>query len=48
MYTFCSTVGGWYKKLKVKDFYVFDFTELLYFNGVFQNNYLKKHNTLTF
>ena len=40
---FCSTVGGWYKELEVKDFCVFDFIELLFFNGVFQSNYFKKH-----
>ena len=40
---FCSTVGGWYKELKFKDFCVFDFIKLLLFNGVFQNNYFKKH-----
>ena len=38
---FCSTVGGWYKELRLKDFYVFDFIELL-FNGVLQNNSFKK------
>ena len=42
-YIFCSTVGGWYKELKVKDFCVFDFIELLFFNRVFQSNYFKKH-----
>ena len=38
---FCSTVGGWYKELKLKDFCVFDFIELL-FNGMLQNNTFKK------
>ena len=38
---FCSTVGGWYKELEVKDFCVFDFIELLFFNGVFQTITLK-------
>ena len=28
---FCSTIRGWYKELKVKDFCVFDFIELLFF-----------------
>ena len=39
--TFCSTVGGWYKELKLKDFRVFGFIELL-FNGMLQNNTFKK------
>ena len=30
-------------ELKAKDFCVFDFVELLFFNGVLQNNYFKKH-----
>ena len=30
-------------ELKVKEFYVFDCLELLFFNGLFQNNYFKKH-----
>ena len=38
---FCSTVGEWYKELKLKDFCVFDFIELL-FNGVLRNNSFKK------
>ena len=40
---FCSTVGGWYKELKVKELCVFDFIELLFVNGVFQNNYFKTY-----
>ena len=28
---FCSIVGGWCKELKVKDFCVFDFIELILF-----------------
>ena len=28
--TFCSIVGGWYKELKVKEFCVFDYIELLW------------------
>ena len=28
---FCSTIRGWYKELKVKDFCVFNFIELLFF-----------------
>ena len=40
---FCGIVGEWYKELKVKEFCVFDFIELLFFNGLFQNNYFKKH-----
>ena len=40
---FCSTVGGWYKELKVKELCVFEFIELLFVNGVFQNNYFKTH-----
>ena len=27
---FCSIVGEWYKELKVKEFCVFDYIELLY------------------
>ena len=39
---FCSIVGAWYKELKVKEFFVFDFTELSYHvNDLFQNNYFK-------
>ena len=30
-------------ELKVKEFYVFDCLELLFFNGLFQNNCFKKH-----
>ena len=40
---FYSIEGGWYKELKVKEFCVFDFIELLFFNGLFQNSYFKKH-----
>ena len=40
---FCSIVGGWFKELKVKEFYVFDYKELLFFNGLFQHNYFKKY-----
>ena len=42
-YIFCSIEGGWYKELKVKEFSVFDFLELPFFNGMIQNNYFQKH-----
>ena len=38
----CSIVGAWYIELKVKDFCAFDYIEL-FSNGLFQNNYFKKH-----
>ena len=28
---FCGTIRGWYKELKVKDYCVFNFIELLFF-----------------
>ena len=40
---FCSAVGGWYKALKVKKFYFFDYIELPSVNGLFQNNDFKKY-----
>ena len=37
-----STVGGWFKELKDKEFGIFYYKELLFFNGLFQNSYFKK------
>ena len=39
---FCSIVRGWYKELNVKEFCVCDHIELLFLNGLLQNNYFKK------
>ena len=39
----CGIVGRWYKELKVKEFCVFGYIELLFFNGLLQDNYFKKH-----
>ena len=33
-------VGGTYEELKVKEFCVFEHLELLFLNGLFQNNYM--------
>ena len=38
-------VGGRYKEFKFKEFCVFDHIVLLFFNGLFQSNYFKKHFT---
>ena len=38
---FFTIVGRWYKELKVKKFCVFEHLELLFPNGLFQNNYFK-------
>ena len=38
----CSIVAAWYIELQVKQFCVFDNIEL-FSNGLFQNNYFKKH-----
>ena len=32
---FCRIVGGWYKELKVREFCVFDYIELLYRTTIF-------------
>ena len=32
--------GGWYMELKVQEFFVLDWIEPLFFNSLFQNNYL--------
>ena len=40
---FWSITGGWYKELKIITFCVFDWIQLLLFNGLFQNNYFTKH-----
>ena len=40
---FWSISGGWYKELKIITFCVFDWMQLLLFNGLLKNNYFTKH-----
>ena len=45
---FCSTVDGWCKEVKVKELYrtirtIQSYYRATFFNGLFQNNYFKKH-----